>query len=248
MARRRPSRDRSFRSRRPRGQCPSPLGGWAGAAVALVAIYLPSFLYLLVCSVLDGLANDGVQGALSARTPPSSGSWPLPLYADLDRGDGVSRRRGHRGRGLALLGSAGSPIAVVLSRPSRVSSFAMRVVRDLVQRRSHGRGPGALEDPGIGCGSRRRPRWRSCPRRPQRPCPTSRRQRTSSAPARRRPPSPPRSKRSGSGFACLTWLASTIVGSDGRPSAATDVATCASRLDVVIVHGIRASRSPRRGA
>ena len=36
----------------------------------------------------------------------------------------------------------------------------------------------------------------------------------------------------------MTWLASTIVGSIGRPSAATDAATCSLRLDVAIAQAM----------
>ena len=48
------------------------------------------------------------------------------------------------------------------------------------------------------------------------------------------------SRRSGSGLACSTWLASTIVGSPSSPRAATDVLTWSLRLEVAI-----AQASPR---
>src|SRR5262245_14777425 len=46
------------------------------------------------------------------------------------------------------------------------------------------------------------------------------------------------SNRSGSGFACSTWLASTIRGSSSKPSAFTEVCTCSLRLDVAIAQSM----------
>ena len=79
-----------------------PLGGWSGAAVALLAIYLPSFLLIVgVLPYWDRLRQSAAIPAGARRCECRGGrvAGSCALHADLDRGDRVGDGRGHRCRG-----------------------------------------------------------------------------------------------------------------------------------------------------
>ena len=230
------------------GAVATPLGGVGGGAVALVAIYLPSFLLLFgVLPFWDRLrrsasfrralvgVNAAVVGLLAAALYQPVWTGAVGSVADVaviavalaalvagpaapDRSGRRLRRRGPAARGVTRQIAAASSSSVATTAAAPADRSASPPTAD----------PASTPIATMPAATAETMSQVESPMYQQRAGSTP----ISSAAY---------SRRSGSGFACLTWLASMIVGSSASPSAATDAPTWSLRLDVAIAHGMPAA-------